>query len=195
MCPCFWHPDPVHSVCKPVCLSRPVVETCPAPSLMVLCSTCRLKSQRSTAPEADSHKQKLCVYWHQAKTSLSLVGGGRSGGDLIGPGRHYITPCYFHYYCDYNTLCKVSLQYNIYTFIYTFIYILYIYIFVLDFKKHISKSLFYAKEKCALKSEEETSEDKTESFNVCWNTCSRQLRPSGLPANLHVCVDNVQQAS
>lgn len=110
MCSCFSHPDPVHSVCKPVCLSRPVVETCPAPSLMVLCSTCGLKSQRSTAPEADSHKQKLCVYWHQAKTSLSLVGGGRSGGDLIGPGRQYITPCYLHYYCYYNTLCKVSLK-------------------------------------------------------------------------------------
>lgn len=45
-------------------------------SLMALCSTCRLAGQGSTAPEADSHKQKLCVYWHQATTSLSPVGGG-----------------------------------------------------------------------------------------------------------------------
>lgn len=86
-CSCVWHPDPVRCLCKPVCLSRSVVETCPALSLMVLCSTCRLKGRRSTAPEADSHKQKLCVYWHQATTSLSLVGGGRSGGYRIGPSR------------------------------------------------------------------------------------------------------------
>lgn len=45
-------------------------------SLMALCSTCRLTGQGSTAPEADSHKQKLCVYWHQATTSLCPVGGG-----------------------------------------------------------------------------------------------------------------------
>lgn len=44
-------------------------------SLMALCSTCRLTGQGSTAPEADSHKQKLCVYWHQATTSLSPAGG------------------------------------------------------------------------------------------------------------------------
>lgn len=43
-------------------------------SLMALCSTCRLTGQGSTAPEADSHKQKLCVYWHQATTSLSHAG-------------------------------------------------------------------------------------------------------------------------
>ena len=43
-------------------------------SLMALCSTCRLRGQGSTAPEADSHKQKLCVYWHQATTSLSPKG-------------------------------------------------------------------------------------------------------------------------
>lgn len=45
-------------------------------SLMALCSTCGLTGQGSTAPEADSHKQKLCVYWHQATTSPSPAGGG-----------------------------------------------------------------------------------------------------------------------
>lgn len=44
-------------------------------SLMALCSTYRLTGQGSTAPEADSHKQKLCVYWHQVTTSLSTPGG------------------------------------------------------------------------------------------------------------------------
>lgn len=44
-------------------------------SLMALCSTCRLTGQGSTAPEANSHKQKVCVYWHQATTSLSPAGG------------------------------------------------------------------------------------------------------------------------
>lgn len=44
-------------------------------SLMALCSTYRLTGQGSTAPEADSHKQKLCVYWHQVTTSLSTSGG------------------------------------------------------------------------------------------------------------------------
>lgn len=53
-------------------------------SLMALCSTCSLTGQGSTAPEADSHKQKLCVYWHQATTSLSPVGGGWGGRYLIG---------------------------------------------------------------------------------------------------------------
>lgn len=42
---------------------------------MALCSTCGLTGQGSTAPEADSHKQKLCVYWHQATTSLSPAAG------------------------------------------------------------------------------------------------------------------------
>lgn len=45
-------------------------------SLMALCSTCGLTGQGSTAPEADSHKQKLCVYRHQATTSLSPEAGG-----------------------------------------------------------------------------------------------------------------------
>lgn len=45
-------------------------------SLMALCSTCGLTGQGSTAPEADSHKQKLCVYRHQVTTSLSPVAGG-----------------------------------------------------------------------------------------------------------------------
>lgn len=44
--------------------------------LMALCSTCGLTGQGSTAPEADSHKQKLCVYRHQATTSPSPAGGG-----------------------------------------------------------------------------------------------------------------------
>lgn len=50
---------------------------------MALCSTCRLTGQGSTAPEADSHKQKLCVYWHQATTSLSPVGGGGGVHDRV----------------------------------------------------------------------------------------------------------------
>lgn len=43
---------------------------------MALCSTCGLTGQGSTAPEADSHKQKLCVYRHQATTSQSPAAGG-----------------------------------------------------------------------------------------------------------------------
>lgn len=54
-------------------------------SLMALCSTCRLTGQGSTAPEAESHKQKLCVYWHQATTSLVCCWGGhkKTRGNMI----------------------------------------------------------------------------------------------------------------
>lgn len=124
-----------------------VVETCPAPSLMALCSTCRLKGQRSTAPEADSHQQKLCVYGHQATTSLSPVGGGRSGGYLIGHGRQYITTV-----CFLNTVSKID-SINLFWSL----------IFYLRFQeKHRIHLVLFQKKKSWLK------KDKTSRLNVYW---------------------------